>query len=383
MMKKQKDKPELELESLANKFRPRILDDLVGQDTIVKQVRGMFVSGRVPPVFMVTGTSGVGKTTVSRMLARYLNCTNRDPKTHDPCGECQSCKLSEKGNHPDFNVLNAANQRGIDDMRSLIDSAGNMPSVGKYRIIMLDEVHMLTPQAAQILLVPLEDPPKRTIWILSTTNPEKLPVTVIDRGHPLQLKPIPEEVIVKRLNKISRKMGVDFKEIENGGKVLSTIANFSEGRMRSAIKMLDIALFAVKSGEEISTKSLISKYVTTDEAQLEKQAVNMVVAVLTGNVKALVRSCRAGEAQARGLMYKARFLVQYLLDEFGGVAKFVPYSGRLFAEIAKKEGVKPSAHKLMRLQYRLIEIEQRMNTMNLDESIQLVASLGDLIREKD
>ena len=376
---KKKNK-ELNFESLANRFRPKTLDDLVGQDAIVAQIRGMFATGRVPPVFMITGDSGVGKTTTSRMIARYLNCSNRDPKTHDPCGECDNCKYDI--NHPDFLELNAADSRGIDDMRNLIQSAKNMPSVGKYRIILLDEAHRLTDAAAPILLKPLEDPPRRTVWILATTNPEKLPSTILGRCHPLTLKPIEQEVIVKRLNKIARKMGTDFKEMDEGMKVLKTIANFSEGRMRNAIQMLDIALLAIASGEAVDTKSLIARYVTTEEAQLEKQSVGMVVSVLAGDLKSLTRSIRKGGAQPRGLMYKARFLIQYLLDEYAGVAKYVPYSGRLFAEAAKASSVKPNPIKLMQLQYRLIEIEQRMNTMSLDESIQLLASLGALIREE-
>ena len=525
---KKKNK-ELNFESLANRFRPKTLDDLVGQDAIVAQIRGMFATGRVPPVFMITGDSGVGKTTTSRMIARYLNCSNRDPKTHDPCGECDNCKYDI--NHPDFLELNAADSRGIDDMRNLIQSAKNMPSVGKYRIILLDECfpagtlvrmsdgsyvpiengsmlvgqkvetrnehtgeiesclvtawgekeatalfaiyltdgsvfrctenhpiwsetrkkmvradhiqqgeavythpihnksslvcvssvgrephvdgspvkvyditvernhnffvragdytdvlvsncHRITDAAAPILLKPLEDPPRRTVWILATTNPEKLPSTILGRCHPLTLKPIEQEVIVKRLNKIARKMGTDFKEMDDGMKVLKTIANFSEGRMRNAIQMLDIALLAIASGEAVDTKSLIARYVTTEEAQLEKQSVGMVVSVLAGDLKSLTRSIRKGGAQPRGLMYKARFLIQYLLDEYAGVAKYVPYSGRLFAEAAKASSVKPNPIKLMQLQYRLIEIEQRMNTMSLDESIQLLASLGALIREE-
>jgi DNA polymerase III gamma/tau subunit len=234
--------------------------------------------------------------------------------------------------------------------------------------VLVSNCHRITDQAAPILLKPLEDPPRRTVWILATTNPEKLPSTILGRCHPLQLKPIEQEVIVKRLNKIARKMGTDFKEMDDGMKVLKTIANFSEGRMRNAIQMLDIALLAIASGEAIDTKSLIAKYVTTEEAQLEKQSVGMVVSVLAGDLKSLTRSIRKGGAQPRGLMYKARFLIQYLLDEYAGVAK--------------ASSVKPNPIKLMQLQYRLIEIEQRMNTMSLDESVQLLASLGALIREE-
>ena len=511
---------ELRIESLANMARPKVLEDLVGQDHIANQIKGMFASGRIPPVFILTGDSGVGKTTTARLIARYLLCTRRDKETYAPCGECAGCKAGL--GHPDLSEINAADQRGIDDLRSLVQAAKNHPSMAPYRIIILDECfpagtkvrmsdgtyvpiedpslvgqlvetrnpetgeieqsrvidwgekqstelmtltledgssfectpnhpiwsttrncmvradelqenekvlsfqsgsmeitmiqysdfpepikvyditvannhnffvqastttdvlvsncHRITDQAAPVLLKPLEDPPPKTIWMLATTNPEKLPSTILGRCHHFQLKPIEQEIIIKRLGKIARKNGVDFKEMEDGKKVLSTIANFAQGSMRNAISMLDTALFAAKSGEKIDTKNFIAKYVTSDEGQLEKQSVEMVVAVLAGDMKSFVRSVRSGGVQPRGMLYKSRFLVQYLLDNFAGVAKFTPYPARIYAEMAKKAELKPSILSLMKLQLRLVEIEQRMNTMSLDESIQLMVGLGGLMK---
>ena len=123
-------------ENLAVRYRPRVLEDLVGQDHIVSEIRGMFKRNRVPSSIMLAGPTGLGKTTTARILARYIICTSRDAKTHQPCGECANCKME---NHPDVIELNAADTRGIDDVRKLIEQARNMPSMGAKRLFIIDE----------------------------------------------------------------------------------------------------------------------------------------------------------------------------------------------------------------------------------------------------
>ena len=130
-------KPKMKIESLAVKYRPKVLEDLVGQPHLVSQLRGMFKAGKIPSAILLAGESGTGKTTTARMIARYLNCNNPDPATHAPCGECISCKYGD--GHPDFLEMNMADARGIDDIRGLIASSKNMPVMGENRIFLLDE----------------------------------------------------------------------------------------------------------------------------------------------------------------------------------------------------------------------------------------------------
>lgn len=363
----------IEFGSLAVKYRPRKLSDLVGQEAVVTRLKGMLKSRKFPHAFLITGDSGLGKTTTGRIISRYVNCHNPDPETHDPCGECVSCQYEKDS--PDMLELNAADNRGIDDVRALIQSAKNMPSMGKYRVILLDECHMLTPQAVQALLLPLEEPPKRTLWIMCTTNPEKLPSTIISRCHHFALKPIEEQVIVNRLYRIGKREGVDFKQQEEGEKILKTIANFADGKMRLSISMLENAIYAIKSGEEYNTKTLIEKFLTTDEAELEQSACYVLAATMKCDLKMMIKSLRGGQ-DARGVMHKLRWLVQYLIDNAAGCAKFTPYAGKLFAKVAKEHEVRVSLAHLIQLQLTLTEIEQRMNTMSVDESVQLLSTLG-------
>ncbi len=371
--KVQQAKQDLIFESLAVKYRPKRIADLVGQDHIATQFTGMLKKGRIPHGILVSGESGVGKTTVSRMIAGYVNCQTPN-EDYSPCGTCISCKHGKE--HPDLMEVNAADSRGIDDVRALIQSAKNMPTMGKHKIILLDEVHMFTVQAFNALLKSLEEPPARTLWILSTTNPEKIPKTIIGRCHNFSLKRISEDMLVRRIYKIAKLEGVDFKtDIEGGVAVLKAIAGLAGGQMRDSISMLENALFAINSGDAIDVKTLIEKYVTTNEADVEKAAAEILISILKANHLALIRGIRGG-GEARAILSKLRWLLQYLIDNAVGLAKYAPYSGRLFAKLSKDEGVKVSIPALLDLQYRLVEIERTFNTMSIDESVVMLSSLS-------
>lgn len=147
--KKEKKRKELRIESLALTYRPKTIEDLVGQDHIAAELKGMLKRGRFPNTILLNGESGCGKTTTGRMIARYLMCKKPDKETYAPCGECQSCLYEDS--HPDVHELNMAESRGIDDVRSLIQSSKSMPTVAENRIFLIDEIHAMTPAAAQCL----------------------------------------------------------------------------------------------------------------------------------------------------------------------------------------------------------------------------------------
>lgn len=379
-MKKSKgDKPEktkkkkVTTQSLAVKYRPRVIDDLVGQETVSTQVRGMVKLGRFPTTIGLLGESGAGKTTTARMIARYVNCHKPDKATGQPCNECVSCQFET--NHPDVHEANMATERGIDDARAMVASARSMPTIGNKRIFILDEIHAATPQALQALLKPLEEPSEDTVWILCTTNPEKLPAAVLGRMHRFTIKPIAPEAIAKRLRIIGKKEGVDFKEMEGGKEVISTIANLSNGRMRDAITQLESVLFAIASGDKIDSKTLIKNYATSGDADLDKMAAHLVFGLVSCNSKIALTSIIDAK-NARGQINKARWLLQGIVAQSLSRDFFKTYTWRLFHELIAKEKIQPRLSVILQIQALLCDIEIQLNSVSIDETVLFTSRVG-------
>lgn len=315
-------------------------------------------------------------TTTARMIARYVHCKSPDKETFAPCNECASCRYEE--GHPDVHEINMAESRGIDDVRSLIQSSRSMPTVGENRIFIVDEIHAMTTQAAQAFLKPLEEPPSRTMWILCTTNPEKLPATILGRCHKLNVKRIEPQQLANRLSRISRREGVDMKEREGGIEILKLIADLSNGRMRDAISLLEKALFAISSGQEFDNKTLMSTFLATAESDLEKAAAHLLVALLSNNLKDMLKVVRI-TANPRGILNKLRWLLMYLLDNAIGNAKYAPYAAKLFTKLAQTAQLKVNLLQIVRLQYLLLEMESKFNSMSVDENVVMLAIFGNEI----
>ena len=366
---------EISLESMAVTYRPRTINDLVGQDAVVTQVKGMLKSGKFPSSILIHGGSGCGKTTTARIIARTIFCTNLG-EDYSPCGECTSCKYGD--GHPDVAESNMAETRGIDDVRALIASSRNMPTIGKFRIFIIDEVHAWTTQASDAFLKPLEEPPARTMWILCTTNPEKLKPTILGRCKKLPVQQIEPEVMMKRLAYISKKEGLDMKEREDGKAVLKLVADMSNGHMRDAIELLESVIYALRADSSMDTKTLMGKVMTAGDTDLDKASAYLVASILNGDLKDIVHQIRASQ-NPRGVLNKSRWLLQYLLDNAVGLAKYSPYNAKIFAKIAKENNVRVKLQMLLKLQYLLIEIETRFNTMNIDETVMMQAMVGQFI----
>lgn len=362
--------------SLPVLYRPKLFKDYYGQPHVVSQLNGFIKRKRWPQTILITGNSGCGKTTLARIIARYINCKNpADDGT--PCGECRSCKM-EVSSNPDIHEKNMADTRGIDDVRSLTESAKSVPMFGGQRIFILDEIHMLTGAAANAFLKMLEEPPKRTVFILATTNPEKLLGTILGRCHRLEIRPIPPEVMSKRIRIISKREGWDLREVDGGAEIVKGICEMSNGQMRDAISMLDNALAAVSGNPDIDPKSLLSELLRTSEAELDKQAAHLVAGVLTQNLKMTLSSVRSVE-NARGLLNKTRWLIEFLLDKYTNTVKFTPYSGRIYAGLVKELTIKTDPMTLLRLQHQLALIELQFNSLSVPENILMASALGEFI----
>ena len=245
------ESPAMSYQVLARKWRPKSFGTLVGQEHVVRALTHALATGRLHHAWLFTGTRGVGKTTISRILAKALNCETGI--TPEPCGVCDACRAIDADRFPDYVEMDAASNRGVDDMAALLDKAVYAPVQGRYKVYMIDEVHMLTGHAFNAMLKTLEEPPEHVKFILATTDPQKIPVTVLSRCLQFNLKQMPPGHIVDHLTRILQAEEVPF---EPGA--LRHIAKAANGSMRDALSLLDqsIAHGAGKVEEEQVTQML-------------------------------------------------------------------------------------------------------------------------------
>ncbi|MGX9218580.1 DNA polymerase III subunit gamma/tau [Massilia varians] len=225
---------------LARKYRPKNFETLVGQEHVVRALTHALRTGRLHHAYLFTGTRGVGKTTLSRILAKSLNCVGPDGQggiTAEPCGVCEACRAIDAGRFVDYIEMDAASNRGVDEMAQLLEQAVYAPSNARFKVYMIDEVHMLTNHAFNAMLKTLEEPPPHVKFILATTDPQKIPVTVLSRCLQFNLKQMPPGHIVGHLENILGQEGVAFEQ-----PALRLLAQGAHGSMRDALSLTDQAI---------------------------------------------------------------------------------------------------------------------------------------------
>jgi DNA polymerase-3 subunit gamma/tau len=220
---------------LARKWRPRSFEELVGQDHVRRALVNALDSGRIHHAFLFTGTRGVGKTTIARIFAKSLNCEKG--VSSQPCGECGACRDIDAGRFVDLLEVDAASRTKVDDTRELLDNVQYAPARGRYKVYLIDEVHMLSTHSFNALLKTLEEPPPHVKFLLATTDPQKLPVTVLSRCLQFHLRRLPLSQIQERLTMISEAEKVEFEPA-----ALRAVARGAEGSMRDALSLLDQVL---------------------------------------------------------------------------------------------------------------------------------------------
>ena len=231
---------------LARKYRPRNFTEMVGQEYVVQALTNALVQQRLHHAYLFTGTRGVGKTTVSRILAKSLNCQGTDGQggiTAEPCGVCQACRDIDSGRFVDYTELDAASNRGVDEVQSLLEQAVYKPVQGRFKVFMIDEVHMLTNTAFNAMLKTLEEPPEYLKFVLATTDPQKVPVTVLSRCLQFNLRPMAPETVFEHLTKVLAQENLPAEPM-----ALKLLARAARGSMRDALSLADQAI-AFGSGQ--------------------------------------------------------------------------------------------------------------------------------------
>lgn len=233
--------------ALYRKFRPQNFDEMVGQEHITRTLRNQIIANRVGHAYLLNGGRGTGKTTTAKILARAVNCLN--PKDGEPCNECEICKAALQGSLTDIVEMDAASNNSVDDVRAIRDEVNFLPTLAKYRVYIIDEVHMLSTGAFNALLKTLEEPPEHVKFILATTEPQKLPATILSRCQRFDFRKISTDNIIKKLKEVTEK-----EKINVTPEAMKTIAILADGAMRDAWSILDRCL---QEGNEVVDDDLV------------------------------------------------------------------------------------------------------------------------------
>lgn len=262
----------MEYTALYRKFRPLTFDEIVGQEHIVKTIKNEIINNRVGHAYLFNGGRGTGKTSAAKILARAVNCLN--PKDGEPCNECEICKAALEGSLTDIVEMDAASNNSVEDVRAIRDEVNFLPTLAKYRVYIIDEVHMLSTGAFNALLKTLEEPPAHVKFILATTEPQKLPSTILSRCQRFDFKKISNQNIEKRLDFVCKESKIDITP-----EAKKLIAILAEGAMRDALSILERCM----QEEELITEDLVKELVGIPKTENVNQITTSILNKDTDN----------------------------------------------------------------------------------------------------
>ena len=295
---------------LARKYRPRTFEQMVGQDHVVRALTHALEQGRLHHAYLFTGTRGIGKTTVSRILAKSLNCTGPDGQggiTAHPCGQCTACTEIDGDRFIDYIELDAASNRSIDEIRDLIERAAYKPSVGRYKVFMIDEAHQLTKDAFNALLKTLEEPPEYLKFVLATTDPEKMLPTVLSRCLQFNLRPMAPETVAAHLQQVLGAEGIAF----DAGS-LRLLSRGARGSMRDALSLTDQAIaYGAGTLEESAVRAMLGTVDRSHANRIVESLARRDAGAMLGEVNAL----RGLGLSAAGTLEEVARLLQQMAVE--------------------------------------------------------------------
>ena len=306
--------------ALYQKYRSATFDEVVGQEHIVKSLQNAIKSQKISHAYLFCGPRGTGKTTLARLLAKSVNCENPEKA---PCGECDNCKAANEGTHPDIIEINGANETHVDDVREIIERANLAPMQGKVKIYIIDEVHQLSSAASSALLKTLEEPPENVIFVLATTDPQKLLPTIISRCQRYDFTKIKNTDISKHLQKIGEKENIHIDE-----KAAELIASLAEGGMRDALSIMDQC--AAYTGDSITEEEINNIYgLTTNEEKL-----GMFKDIALENVEGVLTRTRSYQEQGIDI---SRFVDDLIAIGKDAVAYSHTYKKELLTKLNEEE----------------------------------------------
>ena len=287
-LKKTREEVVSTADTLALRYRPRKLEEVVGQESAKQTLAGVFKSNKVPNAFMLVGETGIGKTTLARIIGRYLNCDKRTS-----CGKCGSCVGMNNGSHPDYLEVNASEAGNIETVRKLIENARYIPE-HRFRIFMLDEIHRASHAAIQALLVPVETPPSKTLWIFSTSEPNKIPngKALMGRCQILSLRVPTRREVAARVMAVAKQEKMKWL----GEKAAEKVAEYSGGHVRNALQILERASLAISGSDKALKPKEITKLMEAVSMEasgddVEIMAFNLLLALYQSNEEKVVRAC--------------------------------------------------------------------------------------------
>jgi DNA polymerase-3 subunit gamma/tau len=317
---------------LARKYRPKTFSEMVGQEHVVQALTNALTTQRLHHAYLFTGTRGVGKTTVSRVLAKSLNCQGADGSggiTAEPCGVCQACTDIDAGRFVDYTELDAASNRGVDEVQSLLEQAVYKPVQGRFKVFMIDEVHMLTNTAFNAMLKTLEEPPEYLKFVLATTDPQKVPVTVLSRCLQFNLRPMAPETVLEHLGHVLAQ-----ENIASEPQALRLLARAARGSMRDALSLTDQAI--AYGGGQLQEAAVRQMLGSADRSHVFR----LIEALALGDGQAVVETSEA--LRVHGLSAAATLEDMSMVLQRMAVLQAVP-------SMADADAADPEASELARL----------------------------------
>lgn len=336
--------------ALYRKFRPITFSEMVGQEHITKTIKNQIMTGRVGHAYLFNGGRGTGKTSAAKILARAINCLN--PKDGEPCNECEICKGILSGANTDVVEMDAASNNSVEDIRAIREEVNFLPTSSKYRVYIIDEVHMLSTGAFNALLKTLEEPPEHVKFILATTEPQKLPATILSRCQRFDFKKISNEDIIKRLKEVCEK-----SEIEITDAALSIIAVLSEGAMRDALSILERCVQdGLKNINEDNIKDLVGipKIIYIQE---------IINGILDYDIQKVLTSLDSVINEGKEVTNLTWELIKYTRDllVYKTTNKIELYSENEIEKL-KELAEKATKERLLKLVYELSELQNSIKT---------------------
>ena len=356
--------------ALYRKYRPRTFEEVVGQEHITKTLRNQIIASRIGHAYLFNGGRGTGKTSSAKILARAINCLN--PKDGNPCNECEICKATLNGSLTDIVEMDAASNNSVEDIRAIRDEVNFLPTSAKYRVYIIDEVHMLSIGAFNALLKTLEEPPEHVKFILATTEPQKLPATILSRCQRFDFKKISTQYIKSRLNYICEQDNINIED-----EAINTISVLAEGAMRDALSILERCL---QEGTDKITNEQVKELVGIPKLEAVNKIINNIIDY---NIEETIKSVNEVLLDGKDISNLIWEIIKYVKDIliYKTTNKLEIYSNNELEEI-KILSEKSSKERLLDIIFNLSNLSNEIK-MTTQQSIMFQVGIMKLCNKEE